>query len=176
MPVEVLLKSKIAKLGAEADVVSVKPGYARNYLFPKGLAVVATSATKKQVELLKKLRAEREADEMNKAQEIAGKLNKQKLTFILATVEGQDKVFGSVTTLMIVDRLKNEGLIVDRKQIKLDKPIKDMGEHEITIEIHSDVSARLKIIVTPPAVEKADYEVKAEEAKGKKTRPAKKAS
>jgi len=174
MPVEVLLKTKVPKLGAEADVVAVKPGYARNFLLPQGMAVIATSATKRQIEQLKKKRAEREATELNEAQEIAGKLNKVKLTFTLTAAEGQEKVFGSVTTHMIVDRLKLEGYVLDRKQIKLDKAIKDLGEHEVSVELHHEVSAKFKVILAVPPSDKAEADSKAEVSKGKKTRPAKK--
>src|SRR5271169_4214461 len=81
MPVEVILKTKIEGLGSEADIVSVKPGYARNFLIPKDFAAPATLATKRQIEELKRKRAEREAAEMNEAQELAGKLGKLKLVF-----------------------------------------------------------------------------------------------
>src|SRR5271168_643519 len=83
MPVEVILKTKIEGLGSEADIVSVKPGYARNFLIPKDFAAPATNATKRQVEELRRKRAEREASELNSAQELAGKLGKLKLVFTL---------------------------------------------------------------------------------------------
>ena len=175
MPVEVLLKTKITKLGAEADIVSVKPGYARNFLLPQGMAVIATSATKRQIEQLKKKRAEREAEELNLAQETAGKLNKLKLTFTLTVGEGQEKVFGSITSHMIADRLKAEGFVLERKQIKLDKAIKDLGEHDVAVDLHHEVQAKFKVILAAPAADKTESEAKAEGARGKKTRPAKKA-
>ena len=173
MPVEVLLKTKIEKLGAEADVVSVRPGYARNFLVPQGHAVLATSATKRQIEQLRHKRAQREAEEMNAAQEVAGKLNKLKLTFVLTAGQGQDKVFGSVTSHEILERLKAEGFVIERKAIKLDKAIKDTGEHEIAIVLHSDVSAKLKVIVAVPATEAAAEEG---DEKGAKKAPARKAA
>ncbi len=174
MPVEVLLKTKVPKLGAEADIVSVKPGYARNFLLPQGMADIATSATKRQIEQLRKKRAEREADELGQAQEIAGKLNKLKLTFTLTAAEGQDKVFGSITTHMIVDRLKAEGFEFERKQIKLDKAIKDLGEHDVVVNLHQDVSAKFKVILAAPAAEKSETESKTDGGKSKKSRPARK--
>ena len=169
MPVEVLLKTKIEKLGAEADVVSVRPGYARNFLVPQGHAVLATSATKRQIEQLRHKRAQREAEEMNAAQEVAGKLNKLKLTFILTAGQGQDKVFGSVTAHDIIEKLKSEGYEIDRKGLKLEKPIKETGDHDVVLVLHSEVSAKLKINVSIPAPEVS----KDDEGKDKKGGPRK---
>jgi len=128
MPVDVILKSKIEGLGAEADVVSVKPGYARNYLIPKNLAAPATNATKRQIEDLKRKRASREADELNQAQEFATKLGKLKLSFTLSAGEGQEKVFGAVTAQDITDKLKENGFDIDKKKIELPKAIKDLAD------------------------------------------------
>ena len=151
MPVEVILKTKIEGLGSEADIVSVKPGYARNFLIPKDFAAPATLATKRQVEDLKRKRAEREAAELNAAHELAGKLGKLKLVFTLEAGEGQDKSFGSVTTKDIADKLKEAGHDVDRKKIDLAKPIKDTGEHEVPLKLGHDVVATLNVTVNHPA-------------------------
>jgi large subunit ribosomal protein L9 len=151
MQVEVLLKNKIEGLGVEADVVTVRPGYARNFLVPHGHAVLATSATKRQIEQLRQKRAQREAAELNAAQELAGKINKLKLTFTLTAGQNQDKVFGSVTSQDIADRLKQEGFTIERKQIKLDKAVKETGDHEVLISLHSDITAKLKIAIAVPA-------------------------
>jgi large subunit ribosomal protein L9 len=151
MAVDVILKTKIEGLGSEADVVSVKPGYARNFLIPKDFAAPATLATKRQVEELKRKRAEREANELNEAQELAGKLGKLKLVFTLESGEGSEKVFGSVTSQDIADKLKEAGYTVDRKKIDLPKAIKDLGEHEVTLKLTSDVQAKLNVTVNHPA-------------------------
>src|SRR5271154_6027894 len=147
MPVEVILKTKIEGLGSEADIVSVKPGYARNFLIPKDFAAPATLATKRQVEDLKRKRAEREAAELNAAQELSGKLGKLKLVFTLAAGEGQDKSFGSVTNADIATKLKEAGFEIDRKKIALAKPIKDTGEHEVAVKLAPDVQATLHVTV-----------------------------
>ena len=173
MPVEVILKTKIEGLGSEADIVSVKPGYARNFLIPKDFAAPATLATKRQIEELKRKRAEREAAEMNAAQELSGKLGKLKLVFVLESGEGQQKSFGAVTNKDIADKLKEAGYDIDRKKIDLAKPIKDMGEHEVTVKLGSEVQATLTITVNHPAPKEAP--VDAEEAKGGKKPKAKKA-
>jgi len=175
MPVEVILKTKIEGLGSEADIVSVKPGYARNFLIPKDFAAPATQATKRQVEELRRKRAEREANEMNEAQELSGKLGKLKLVFVLEAGEGQEKSFGSVTNLDIATKLEEAGYKIDRKKIDLPKPIKEMGEHEVTVKLGSEIQATLHITVNHPAPkESADAE--ATDAKGgKKPVKAKKA-
>jgi large subunit ribosomal protein L9 len=175
MPVEVILKTKIEGLGSEADVVSVKPGYARNFLIPKDFAAPATLATKRQVEELRRKRAEREAAELNEAQELAGKLGKLKLVFILESGEGQEKVFGAVTTKDIADKLKEAGHEIDSKKIDLSKPIKDLGEHEVAIKLSSEIQAKLTITVNHPAPKEAPATAEATDAKGGKKPKAKKA-
>jgi large subunit ribosomal protein L9 len=167
MPVEVILKTKIEGLGSEADIVSVKPGYARNFLIPKDFAAPATLATKRQVEDLKRKRAEREAAEMNAAQEIAGKLGRLKLVFTLEAGEGQEKSFGSVTNQDIANKLKEAGHEIDRKKIDLPKAIKDTGEHEVTVKLAPDVHATLHVTVNHPAPKEAP-EGEATDAKGPK--------
>jgi large subunit ribosomal protein L9 len=173
MPVEVILKTKIEGLGSEADVVSVKPGYARNFLIPKDFAAPATLATKRQVEELRRKRAEREASELNEAQELAGKLGKLKLVFVLESGEGQEKVFGAVTNQDIATKLKEAGFEVDRKKIELAKPIKELGEHEVTVKLGSDIQAKLTVTVNHPAA-KEDPAAEAADAKGAKKPKSKK--
>ena len=177
MPVEVILKTKIEGLGSEADIVSVKPGYARNFLIPKDFAAPATNATKRQVEELKRKRAEREAAEMNEAQELAGKLGKLKLVFILEAGEGQEKSFGAVTNLDIATKLKEAGHDIDRKKIDLPKPIKDTGEHEVTVKLAPEIQATLHITVNHPAPKDVPDAAETTDAKGgKKPYKAKKAA
>ena len=168
MPVEVILKTKIEGLGSEADVVSVKPGYARNFLIPKDFAAPATLATKRQIEELRRKRAEREAAEMNDAQELAGKLGKLKLVFTLEAGEGQEKSFGSVTNQDIATKLKELGYELDRKKIDLPKPIKDTGEHEVPVKLGSDIQGTLHIIVNHPAPKIDPDAEEASDAKGGK--------
>jgi large subunit ribosomal protein L9 len=150
---EVILTDNVPGLGAEADVVKVRRGYARNYLLPRGKAYEVTPAALRQLDTLKKKRAEREAGELNEAEEIARKIGKAHLIFTLATGES-GKAFGSVTTQDIANRMKNElGLDIDRHKIALERPIKDTGEHEVAIKLHHDVTAQFK------------FEVKSTEAK-----------
>jgi len=174
MPVEVILKTKIEGLGSEADIVSVKPGYARNFLIPKDFAAPATLATKRQVEELKRKRAEREANELNEAQDLAGKLGKLKLVFVLEAGEGQEKSFGAVTNHDIALKLKEAGYEIDRKKIDLPKPIKDLGEHEVTVKLGSDIQAKLHITVNHPAPKEDPAAAEGAEARGGKKPKAKK--
>ncbi|HZR79255.1 MAG TPA: 50S ribosomal protein L9 [Chthoniobacterales bacterium] len=153
---EVILTDNVPGLGAEADVVKVRRGYARNYLLPQGKAYEVTAAALRQLDTLKKKRAEREARELNESEELARKIGKARLTFTLNTGES-GKAFGSVTTQDIAHRMKNElGLDIDRHKIQLDRPIKDTGEHEVAIKLHHDVTAQFKFIVKSAEEPKAE--------------------
>src|SRR5207253_10141707 len=153
---EVILTDNVPGLGAEADVVKVRRGYARNYLLPRGKAYEVTPAALRQLDTLKKKRAEREAGELNEAEELSRKIGKARLTFILATGES-GKAFGSVTAQDIAHRMKNElGLEIDRHKIALERPIKDTGEHEVGIKLHHDVMAQFKFIVKSAEEPKAE--------------------
>jgi large subunit ribosomal protein L9 len=144
---EVILTDNVQGLGAEADVVKVRRGYARNYLLPQGKAYEVTPATLRQLDNLKKKRAQREARELNEAEELSRKIAKARLTFTLATGES-GKAFGSVTTQDIANRMKNElGIEIDRHKIALERPIKETGEHEVAIKLHHDVTAQFRFIV-----------------------------
>jgi large subunit ribosomal protein L9 len=170
MAVEVILKKHVLGLGEEADVVRVKPGYARNYLLPRDLAAVATSASKKMVEDLKKSRAAREAAELNAAEEMATALKKVTITFQMEH-GNSDKVFGSVTSQDIAARLEVLGHKVDRKKIDLPRPLKALGEHEVQISLPMSVQAKVKIVLEAPQAAAVEDDAS---VKGKKTRPAKK--
>jgi len=145
---QVILTEPIAGLGVEADVVKVKPGYARNFLIPRGKAFEVTPATLKQINNLKAKRAEREGRELNEAEELARRINKLKITLTLETGE-TGKAFGSITAKDIADRLKGElgGSEIERHRIVLDRPIKETGAHEIEIKLYHDVVAHLNITV-----------------------------
>jgi len=163
---EVILIENMPGLGAEADVVKVKAGYARNFLVPRGKAYEVTPTTLKKINTLKAKRAEREAKELNEAEELGRKINKLKITLTLETGEN-GKAFGSITAADIAERLKKElggNLEIDRHKIHLDKAIKDTGEHEVSIKLHHDVTAKLTVNVKA----KGGEEAKAEEAEDKK--------
>jgi large subunit ribosomal protein L9 len=147
--VQVILKEKIKGLGAEADVVHVKRGFARNFLVPQGKAYDATSGNLRHLNHLKALRAERESKELQEAEKLASKLKKLKLKLTLQTGQG-GKAFGSITTIDIAKAVLESSakVEIDRHQIQLDKPIKNTGTFEVPVKLHSEVSCFLKVTVT----------------------------
>jgi large subunit ribosomal protein L9 len=157
---EVILTEAIRGLGAEADIVRVKRGFARNFLLPTGRAYEVTPVTLKRITTLQAKRAEREAKERNEAEDAARKINKLKLTLTLET-GSQGKAFGSITSRDVEEALKKElpALAIERHAIQLDRPIKEHGDHEIPVRLHPEVTATLKLHVksnveTPAGVEK----------------------
>lgn len=146
--IEVILRDKVQNLGAEADVVTVKAGFARNFLIPTGKAYEATKGNLRQLENLKAARARREAQELSEAQSIAAKLKKLKITLKLSTGQG-GKAFGSITTMDIVRAIteSNPKLEIDRHALLLEKPIKTTGKHEIEVKIHPEVTGFVRVNV-----------------------------
>ena len=144
---EIILTHNIVGLGGESDQVRVAAGYARNYLFPQGLAVPVTHANKRRLEALKQRRAEREAHELNAMTELAKSVSK--LICVLSVKTGEDgKMFGAVTNGAIADQLKTQfDIALDKKKIHLEKPIKSLGEHEVELRLHHDVVTTLKVRV-----------------------------
>lgn len=125
----------------------VRRGYARNYLLPQAKAYEVTAAALRQLDNLKKKRAEREARELNEAEELARRINKLRIVFKLETGE-TGKAFGSITAHDIVTRLKNEtGHDIDRHRVQLEHPVKTTGEHEVAIKLHHDVVANFRFEV-----------------------------
>ncbi|MCX7712841.1 MAG: 50S ribosomal protein L9 [Chthoniobacterales bacterium] len=173
---EVILTANVPNLGAEADVVRVRRGYARNYLLPRGLAIEATAATKRMVEHLKAKRAEREAKELAEAEELAMRIGKLTLRFALET--GQEgKAFGSVTAKDIMEKLQAElkglkGIELPKHAVALESPIKSSGEHEVEVKLHADVKAKLRVVIEVPKVsgKARGEEVVSEEKQEKKAR------
>jgi len=165
---EVILTHNIVGLGAESDQVKVAAGYARNYLLPQGLAITVTSANKRRLEVLRQRRAEREAQELNTMTELAKSVSK--LICLISVKTGEDgKMFGTVTSGMVADQLKTQfDVSLDKRKIHLEAPIRTLGDHDVELRLHPDVTATLKVRVestTPvPVVEAAA----AEAAKGEK--------
>jgi len=144
---EVILREKINGLGAEADVVSVKAGYARNFLLPKGKAFEATKGNLRHLDSLKASRVQREASDLTEAHELAGKIGKLHAKFTLETGQG-GKAFGSVTSKDLHGFLEKKKFNVDRHDIKLPKAIKNTGKSEVEIKLHPDVTTTLRVTVT----------------------------
>src|SRR4029077_3254592 len=170
---EIILTHNIVGLGGESDQVKVAAGYARNYLFPQGLAIPLTGANKRRLESLKQRRAEREAHELNAMTELAKSISK--LLCVVTVKTGEDrKMFGTVTTGMIADQLKTQfDISLDKRKIHLEQPIRTLGEHEVELRLHADVTTTLKVRVEsttplPEGVAAPAPEAKKEDAKTEK--------
>jgi large subunit ribosomal protein L9 len=164
---EVILTTLVPGLGAEADIVKVRRGHARNFLIPRGMAHEVTPGTLRMTNSLKARRAEREARELNEAEELGRRLGKAKLSFVLDT-GGGGKAFGAVTAKDIAEKLKAEtGQEVDRHRISLERPIKESGDFTVDVRLHPEVHAKVKVTVTAKTVAGAARE---DEEEGDKPR------
>jgi large subunit ribosomal protein L9 len=157
---EILLLKPVEGLGGEGDQVKVRAGYARNYLLPRGFAAPVTVANRKQVDALKRRRAERESLELNGAQELAKKLEKTSFAFAVKTGEG-GKMFGAITGSDVHDKLTAAGFSIDKKRILLHTPVKTLGKHTVKVKLHADVAVELAFdVVSENPIEVAAPEVK----------------
>jgi large subunit ribosomal protein L9 len=143
---KVILVKDVDKLGEIGDVVDVADGYGRNYLLPRGYALAATARNKRELEHEQRLREHRIAQARKDAEIFAGTLQEVPCHFTRKAGE-EGKLFGSVTTMDIADKLKEAGLDIDRRRIQLEQPIKSLGEFTVPVRIRTDVSALLKVIV-----------------------------
>ena len=142
----ILLKTH-DKLGSVGDIVNVKPGYARNFLFPNEIAAVASAANKKKLDSFLKAQELKEAKERTNMDLLYKQLNKLTLKFSLESGD-DDKLFGSVTSQMIIDELSSQGFNIDKKEIEIDDSIKTLGNHFIHINLGYDLKAKVKIKVS----------------------------
>ena len=141
---QIILQEDIDKLGHRGDVVTVKPGYARNYLLPRKLAVEATEGNLKAIERIRASLAKRTATELDAAQQQAELLNIVALKFTRKTGEN-DQMFGSVTAADISEALAAQGFKIDKRQVQLAEPIRIIGESQVTIKVFRDVTAQIKV-------------------------------
>ena len=147
MAIEVMLMDNVKKLGKAGAIVKVAPGYARNYLFTKGLAAVATEAAKRRLKKLEAERAARAAEEKKAALELAKKLEKLEITVSAHTTDGK-KLYGSVGVSDILAAIEaNRGIKLERSQIELADSLKEIGEYEPTIDLGHGVNVRFKIVI-----------------------------
>lgn len=143
---EIILRAKVEKLGNRGDVVKVSDGYARNFLFPKKLALVATEGNKKQVESEKAAAVRREAQEKNEAEALAGQLAKV-VVAVSRKVGENDILYGSVTSMDIAEGLAAQGYNIDRRKIDLAEAIKSLGQHSVAIKLPHEVTATITVDV-----------------------------
>ncbi len=141
---KVILATKIEGLGCEADLVTVRAGYGRNYLIPQGLAFEATPANRRFINMLRTKRAEREAAELANFKEIAQKIAGIKIELKLESGE-KGKVFGAITNQQIADALAAQGVQIDRRTIDLEKPLRKSGDYEIPAKLHPEVIATVHL-------------------------------
>jgi large subunit ribosomal protein L9 len=144
--VEIILLETLAPLGSRGDTVKVKPGYARNYLFPRGIAIPAGEANKRVFTEGEKVRERRDATEMRGAREKAEKLSDVSCT-ITVQVGDEDKLYGSVTSQDIAKELANQGFEIDKKMILLEEPIKKIGVYNVDLKLHREVNVPIKVWV-----------------------------
>ncbi len=145
---ELILREDVQSLGKAGELVRVKPGYARNFLLPRGLAYEATEGNKKRIAGETRARTARQTSEKVEAEALAARLGA--LTLTLTGKAGEEgKLFGSVTAQDIAAALERGGHAVDRRRIELQHPIKALGDHTVTIRLHPDVHAEVRLTVVP---------------------------
>jgi large subunit ribosomal protein L9 len=147
---EVILREDVEKLGARGQLVKVTPGYARNYLLPKRLAVAATESNKKIVEQERQAHVRKESKLVADASELAKMISNISITFSQKAGES-DQLFGSVTSKDIAEALEKQGYTIDRRKVVLDEPIKTLGEFKVPLRLHRDVPAEITVHVVKEA-------------------------
>ena len=143
---KIILNEEVENLGKAGDLVTVANGYGRNYLLPRGLAVLATPKNVKQLDHQKKVVADRQAKVVGGLSKVKEAIDRVSIT-ITAQVGEEGKLFGSVTTTDLAEALAREGIQVDRKKILLAEPIKHVGETDVEVRLHPEVIARFKVSV-----------------------------
>jgi len=150
MAMQIILTQDVAHLGAAGELVSVRPGYGRNYLVPNGMAVSATAANVHRLEHEKRVIAKKVAKEKAGAEGLAERINAVTLQFDRQVGE-DDKLFGSVTSRDISEQLKKTGIEIDHRWVVMDQPIKALGKYEVTVKLTSGVQALVKFFVVGKA-------------------------
>jgi large subunit ribosomal protein L9 len=143
---KIILKENVESLGSRGEIVEVKPGFARNYLIPKGLAKQANRANLKIYQEEKKLEGVRAQKEKKLAEELAEKLSKVSVTAVVQVGE-EDRIFGAVTSQNISDLLLEMGYEIDRRKIVLEEPLKALGVFDVPVKVHPEVEAQIKVWV-----------------------------
>lgn len=143
---KVIIKKDYENLGKVGELVNVKDGFARNYLIPQGIAVLATEKNMKQLEEDQRMQERQQLKDKETAEALAEELANLSITAAV-TVGEEDKVFGSVTTQMISDLLAEKGHKIDKRKIQLDEPIKTLGVYTVSIKLHNEVDAKVRVWV-----------------------------
>lgn len=149
---KIILTQDVEKLGSLGDELDVKPGYARNFLVPQGKAVPVTRDNIKTITHKRALLDKQRADAISKSKALAEKIESAEVEFKMKSGDS-GKLFGSVTLKHIYEALDEKGIELDRKKLTLASPIKNLGKHEIFVKLHTEVSAKLVVTVTPESIE-----------------------
>lgn len=145
---EVILRQNMDELGLEGDIINVARGYARNYLIPKEIALEATPQNIKGLESQRKKIEIRRLQAKEQAEKVKQEMEGMEVTF-LQKVGEEGKLYGSVTSMDIASHLEKQGVVIDRRKILLEKPIKALGEFEVQIRIFPEVTGLVKVVVAP---------------------------
>lgn len=145
---KLILKKDVDDLGLEGDLVDVAKGYGRNFLIPRGLAAEATTQNMKAFELQRKKIEVRRLKAKEEAVKLKDRVSQLVLTFVEKAGE-EGKLYGSVTSMDIADAMEKQGVVIDRRKILLDKPIKALGEFEVQVKIYPTVTGNVKVVVAP---------------------------
>ena len=161
---DILLLEAIKGLGAEGDTVSVRAGYARNFLFPRKLAIPVNQGNRKQIESLKIAKEKRIAEELEASKSLAEKIGQVSISIAVKTGDN-GKMFGSVTSTDILARLEEEGIQLEKKQLNVAQPIKDLGSHKIQVKLTAEIEAtfNLEIVSENPIIAESEAEASNEE-------------
>jgi large subunit ribosomal protein L9 len=162
---EVILKEDVDKLGHRGDVVKVADGYGRNYLLPQRLAMEATVANKAVIEQMKASSVRKSAKEKIDAELLLTQVNAVELEFERKVGEN-DHIFGSVTSADVAHALAAKGFTIDRRKISLSEPLKQLGEFEVPVKLHREVTARVKVVVKSDGSEPEKPAAEVEEVRG----------
>jgi large subunit ribosomal protein L9 len=144
--IEVILREDVRTLGRAGEMVRVKPGYARNYLLPQGLAYEATEGNRKRIAAETRARASRDQAERSEAERLATTLSAVQIS-LRGKAGEEGKLFGSITSQDVADALAREGHTIDKRRIELEHPIKTVGEHAVRVRLHPEVHAELRVSV-----------------------------
>jgi large subunit ribosomal protein L9 len=161
---DILLLEAIKGLGSEGDTLSVRAGYARNFLFPRKLAIPVDQGNRKQIESLKIAKEKRIAEELEASKSLAEKIEQINISIAVKTGDN-GKMFGSVTSADILTRLAEESIALEKKQLNVTQPIKDLGSHKIQVKLSSEIEAtfNLEIVSENPIIAESEAEVANEE-------------
>jgi large subunit ribosomal protein L9 len=161
---DILLLEAINGLGSEGDTVSVRAGYARNFLFPRKLAIPVNQGNRKQIESLRVAKEKRIAEELEASKSLAEKIEQINISIAVKTGDN-GKMFGSVTSADILTRLEEEGIKLEKKQLNVTQPIKDLGSHKLQVKLSSEIEAsfNLEIVSENPIIAESEVAEAAED-------------